>query len=340
MSFAGADYDVAEHTAPRMSARNVLDIHAGLHRMFARISPLHRAMFIEYALEDLRAGNPEWVASHLHPATSSADLDPWLDSLAFDLFGATTFQVTAEMIDLARNLSVTTPDLADLVPEDLPEDSGFMWLDEPVERPSVEDKPGMAVMVMQAVSWATIPQMEVRIGEGGPIARVPAVRIREWGWNDTPNSEPRPLHLMGQSTNPLTRNVHTPLTELHLVHMIWILMGMEIVSTEPVRADRAAMRRAPNLRHHDVRVVKLRRTRPRPDADRPVVHREIDWTCTWLVRAHHRHAHRQDHRAVGPYKRSGPCEVCGDATSFIGAYIKGPDGLPLKSADLLVKLAR
>jgi hypothetical protein len=332
-------YKQADHTAPLMSDRAVLDLHADLQRYLARQDPLMRSMFTAYAIEDLIAGHSAWAASHLHPARRVDDLGPWLDSLGRDLFGATTYKITAEMIDLAEGLSVNTPDLADLMAEDVPSPEGFMWFDRPIPRPSVEDK-GEPPMVMHALSWAMVPRMDVAVGPGGPVARVPAIRIREWGWNDDPVHTPRPLHLMGQSCTPLTQHVHTPLTELHLVKMIWILMQMEIVSTAPIRqADRAAVRRAANLKHKSVRVVMLRRQVRKP-SDREPARRPVDWTCTWLVRGHHRHEHRQDHRAVGPIRHGGPCLECGDATSYIAPYIKGPDGLPLRASDLLVKLAR
>jgi len=339
-------FDPADYTAPPQSARNVLDIHADLHRMLSRMDAQMRRQFEQYAVED-SLGHRIWAASHLHPSTSFSDLEPWLRSLATDLHGATTYQVTAEMIDLAVGLTETTPDLGDLVEEDIPAPWGFLWLDRPIPRPSVEDKPGDMPLLMQAVSWAQVPRIDVQIrmiqreegqpqhiegdpedyGVGGqaPLTTVtvPGVRIREWGWLDQPGIIPRPLHLMGQSTAVTTPRVHTPLTHLHLIHMIWILMGMEIVASTPVRPGRGGIRRAANLAQHQVHVVTLRR-----QAHDPGAIRHVDWSCTWLVRGHWRKA---------PH---GGTFADGRARTWIRPYIKGPEGLPLRASDLLYKLRR
>lgn len=324
----GDDYSVAEHTAPLMTARRVLDLHADLHRYLTTMGPAERDKFAEYGIQDLLFSGGirhEWAATHLHPATDMRDLAPWLDSLGKDLAHATTYQVTAEMISLAESLTATTPKLDDIVAEDLPSDSGFMWLDRPVERPSEEDKPGQQPLVMHAVSWVKVPQLRVQIGPGGPKAWVPAVRIREWGWCDLPGIAPRPIHMMGQSTVPLTPKIHNPLRELHLVHMIWILMGMEIVSSAPHHTNRAGARRAEKIGQDRVRVVTLRRTR---HGEGEGQRRRVDWTCTWLVRGHYRSA---------PH---GGTYADGRDRTWIKPHIKGPDGLPLRASDLIYKLAR
>lgn len=338
----GAEYRADEHTAPHMTARQVLDLHADLHRTLTSPGAFVKESFIRYAVEDAFAGDGDadagrpatWARSHLHPAEaiSPAELDKWFTSLGADLFGATTYQVTGEMIDLAEALSINTPNLDDLVPEDLPSDYGFMWFDRPIERPSVEDQPGWQPILMHAISWQVVPSVKMRIqatvkGSDDEPAWVtlnePGLRIREWGWKDDRNVVPRPLHLIGQSTNPLAPNIVTPLTQLHLVHMIWILMGMEITTTTPHRPDRPGFKRARNLAQQQVHVVTLRRQPHDPGAVR-----KVDWTCTWLVRGHWRHA---------PH---GGTFADGRARTWVKAYIKGPEGLPLRAHDILYKLAR
>lgn len=375
----GDEYDLPAHTAPMKTARQVLDLHADLHRYLTTMGQVDRDHFADYGIQNLMVKGGvrhEWAASSLHPATDLRNLDPWLDSLGRDLERADTYQVTAEMIDLAKALSETTPNLDDLVPEDLPSDSGFMWLDKPIDRPSEEDKPGQQPLVMHAISWVRIPALPVTLGDLTRAAEagfeikpgmsvvlpgtgdhpalefalgretyVPAVRIREWGWNDSENIAPRPLHMMGQSVVPLTERITSPLRELHLVKMIWILMGMEIVATTPHRTNRAGARRAEKLRKPaGVRVVTLRRTRHEDSEEGP--RRRVDWSCTWLVRGHYRYpscdrcgARHHAHMAPG---WDGDEYVLPDGRdrTWIAPYIKGPEGLPLRASDILYKLAR
>lgn len=354
--------------APRMSAQGVLDTHADLHDTLgrARRERLLRAVFEDYGRRET-AGYPQWQASHLHPATDIRDLSPWLASLSDDLSLANTYQVTPEMVDLATAMMETTPDLSDIREEDLPSDSGFMWLDKPIPRPSVEDDAEHPPLLMHAVSWCRVGPVPITLNaeakgvaeaSGIPVgstASIPvhtdgqavsipatampgqqpgvytgyveAVRIREWAWNDDRNVIPRPLHLMGQSLLVLTDHVHTPLPELQLVHMLWILMQMEITAATPVRPNRAGRKRAAALRPDpEVKVITLRRP---AHGEKPVVgHQHVDWSCSWLVRGHWRHAPHGGHYADGRTR------------TWIKPYIKGPDGMPLRSVDILWKLAR
>jgi hypothetical protein len=341
-----------------MSAQGVLDLHADLHQTLtlARKDPLMRRVFLDYGIRE-SAGNEQWRASHLHPATNIRNLDPWLASLADDLSWADTYQVTPEMIDLATAMMETTPDLSDIREEDLPSNSGFMWLDQPIPRPSVEDDDEHPPLLMHAVSWCRVGLVPIQLnaeahgvvtsqsipihsneqtvtmpaestGKPGVFTGyVEAVRIREWCWNDDRDVIPRPLHLMGQSLLILTDHVHTPLPELQLVHMLWILMQMEITTSRAVQPNRAGRKRAAKLArpYQEIRVITLRR----PAHGEPVYgHRHVDWSCSWLVRGHWRHA-----------PHSGTFSD-GRTRTWIKPYIKGPDGLPLRSADILWKLAR
>ena len=156
---------------------------------------------------------------------------------------------------------------------------------------------------------------------------MPAIRLREWGWNDSINVRPRPLHLMGQATIPVTGGVYTNLTEHWFVHMVWILMGMTITASRSEYPDRHGRKRAANLEHAEIRVVTLRR--PAHAEDKPsATPRHIDWKFAWLVRGHYRKAPHD-----GTFSD-------GRTQTWVRPYIKGPDGLPLRSTDILYKLAR
>jgi hypothetical protein len=313
-----------------LSATDVLDMHADLQRSLAHPDPWFREGLKDYAVRDV-GDTPQWAASHLHPSTSMKDLDPWLASLGSDLFGATTYQVTAEMVDLAEALAAANPTIGAIQREDLPARYGFMWLDKPIPRPSIEDTEDMEPLLMHAVSWALVPEMTVRIGwnpESSFVGSMPAIRLREWGYNNDPDVRPRPLHLMGQATIPITGQVYTSLKEHWHVHMLWILMGMAITASRTELPGRQGAKRAANLKHKLVRVITLRRPE-RSAADKPsATPRHIDWTCSWLVRGHYRKAPHD-----GTFSD-------GRTETWVRPYIKGPDGLPLRSADILYKLAR
>lgn len=310
-----------------MTARQVLDLHADLQRSYAKPEPMLRRVMQSYAEKDLET-NPEWTASHLHPARRLSDLDPWISSFSTDLFAATTYQVTAEMVDLAAGLSVKTPDLGEMKERELPSPWGFCWLDKPIPRPAVDDD-GQPPQLMHAFSWALVPELPVNIGNlDGSIltlaSKVKGVRLRKWGYSDDRSMYPRPLHLMGQNTIPVGHNIHTGLTDHHMIQMLWILMDMEIVSEHVDTVDRGTRRRAGNLKNQEVHIVQLRRSVRRDTGP----HQTVDWTCTWLVRGHPRRA---------PH---GGTFADGREETWVKPHIKGPDGLPFRASDLLYRLSR
>jgi hypothetical protein len=316
-----------------LSARDVLDLHADLQRSLVKMDPWMRDGMKAYAIMDV-GDKPQWAASHLHPTTDIRNLEPWLASLGSDLFGATTYQVTAEMIDLAEALAEANPLIGAIRREDLPSDYGFMWLDKPITRPSIEDDEDHPPLLMHAVSWALVPAMNVRIGDAatgnpsGMVGTMPAIRVREWGYNNDLNVRPRPLHLMGQATIPITGGVYTNLKEHWHVHMLWILMGMEITSIRTELPGRQGAKRAATLKHKLINVVTLRRPEHKNSGKASATPRHIDWSCTWLVRGHYRKA---------PH---GGTYADGRDETWVRPHIKGPDGLPLRARDILYRLAR
>lgn len=332
--------ETGRQVARQMSAQDVLDIHADLQRQLAHPEPRFAERLMQYARADVE-GHPEWTASHLHPARNWNDLRPWLASLGTDLFGARTYQVTTEMVELAEKLEPATPHLSELPEEDLPYPWGFIWLDKPIPSLAVDDN-GRLPLLMHAVSWAVVPQLDVDIRitdeetsargardalllpDGVATVHMSAVRIRKWGYNADMRIEPRPLYLMGQHTIPTQLGIQTTLDDIRLLHMIWIMIGMEIVTSDPEMPGRQGRKRAANLRFQQTHVVRLRRARHgEPEGG----HRAVDWSCSWLVRGHWRKAPH------GTFKD-------GRTRTWVKPHIKGPDGAPLRASDLLYRLQR
>lgn len=309
----------------KLTARDVLDLHATLRETIS--NPRLKPLFERYAFADIE-GHPEWAASHLSPATDLRDLGPWFSSLSSDLQGATTYQVTSEMVALAKAIQHASPDSAEITPGELPSDSGFMWLDKPVPRPS-EDDHGLPPLEFHAISWQLVPEQGIRMmledGES-VIYKQPAVRIREWGYTSNLKTEPRPLYLIGQTTLALGGSIHTRMPAHLFLRTLWLLMGMEIVTSTTEQPDRHGRKRASALRHQNIHVIHLRRHKKTAAHDEP--HRQIDWSCTWIVRGHWRHA--PDHGTFAD----------GRTRTWVKPYLKGPDGAPLKASDVLYRLSQ
>jgi hypothetical protein len=325
----------------RLTARQVLDKHADLQRALDRPSGQLQTWLAEIAQKEAEE-YPAWAASHLHPAVSTRDIEPWLRSLPADLAGASTFQVTAEMVELAENLTVITPDLEVLPAEELPALWGFIWLDKPVPRPAVDDN-GRPPERINAFSWAQVPAMQVRVSYNeapGEVITMSGIRFREWAADPAWPASCGPLRFMGQVTVPVgavplavqkrmgltADRIRTVLPQHKLYHMLWILMGMEIVTSDLEPVDRHTRRRAANLRQQQVHVIRLRRATHHELKSGD--HREVNWNCTWLVRGHWRQA---------PH---GGTFRDGRARTYVKPHLKGPDGMPLKAHDILYKLCR
>lgn len=316
-----------------LTARQVLSLHADLQRSFSPIPPKLKNIMIRYAKLDV-SGHPEWRASHLSPAIND-DLEPWLRSLGTDLAKARTYQATAEMVELAQNLTKANPlSAAEFLEEELPSPAGFLWLDKPVPRPSDDDY-GKPPIMLHAISWVRVAEMPLWIATsddqpGFSITR-PAIRIREWGYEDNPAAYPRPLHLMGQTTVAISDQstgfrISNRLPSQILLHMLWILMDTEVIACARQKPDKYALQKAANLKSRDVTVITLARAKhPKKSDDEEQKH--VDWSCTWIVRGHKR-------KAPNGTFRDGRTET------WVKPYLKGPDGMPLRASDALYRLSQ
>lgn len=298
--------------------------------------------------------------------------------LGLALLNAPTYEVTSEFVRAALEIRTDEERLHILGAEELPGPSGFIWLDEPWLRRGSEDLPadtphsGEWDHYVRALSWST-STVPLR---GGTTAE--AIRLCLWNTledehrlgrvstippktrDDLVNSgqllgesqydflqrEGPALYLVFTDFLPLDQQLTAGAGAagaallLRLIHNLWMLLGTTIARSEPAPIPRATRRRAARiLTSPEIRVVTLRRMVSDRENEG---HREVDWSCRWLVQGHYRHFEKQEHRVV-PDKERAHCLVCGvRITKFIKPYIKGPDGAPLKLAETptLYRLSR
>lgn len=346
-----------------LSASEVLDKHRTLADLL-----VNDRMFYEYldgfmySVWDKSYKQGGWnevaatFGSMFHPANDPAQFRALLHK---DLFDARTFQVTREMVEAVTGTWKNSKGTVQRIEEEgLPSPCGFIWLDEPVY---FADQNGKSVCY-RAISWG--PQAVTYVDRH----IVPGVRITAWSstkdrdefWTD----EEAELWEKGKfasidvlfahaNTVPYgariqSRDVDAPATRddfLTWLRVLWAFMDTEIVVTAKHQVSRPFMRRAARaLGRPDVNVVSLRRTVVSSDPDREPEHREIDWSNRWVVSGHHRHIGEyqgEKHHAVpDPANANKTCATCGGRITWVHAYVKGPEGLPLRSVEQLYRLHR
>jgi hypothetical protein len=329
----------------------------------------------------------------------------WCRDVARGLFEATSYQVTAEMVDAVTGVyQKSTDGLFHVEEATLPSPSGFCWLDKPM---IITDKWGRKV-AERAITWSPVTS-RVQYGQdrtdgfgrkvAAQVEDTPGIRLSTWsfieddrrlleeasaagtlpkdpsgkeGWGylweefdelaklgDLSLSHTLVVLFGDRHTWSFGKSPHPeeaagdfrPDNMIAWVYALWMFMGSEIVVTPKTRMDRAALRRSPApLRQNEVSVVLLRRSRIAPvGSDGP--HKEIDWSCRWLVSGHHRHidSYLSGHHAAVPFKQPGSdhdiCAICwrnGEhvRVTWIRPFLKGPETAPLKATKKLMKLAR
>lgn len=342
-----------------LRAADVLAVHAGLTDTM-RNPPAalleHFDFFIGQELGKakaeggLRGIHSKWAGS-FWPAK---DARAWCGVLARQLGTARTYQVSAPMTRQVTDLyrAVRESGKAPWVDRDeVPWPSGFAWLDFPAD---FRDRWGKPVYT-RAVSW-DVTYLDYEDG------KVPGARVISWshpGDKDAYWTEEHAEVLkqfgglsMGNSmVFPFGQRLFTqryagyPESDSVAVWLkvLWHVMSSEIAATAPAGdiARPVRKRALRSLKHGEVHVVLLRRARA--DGDGEPGHRRVNWTCRWPVDGFWRHARRvpgaAPHHAV-PDDRREHCAACGARVSWVGTYIKGPAGLPLKQDKQLYRLAR
>lgn len=368
------------------TAADVLDQHTRLTERMVRPNE-HKLDFIRYFVTDCYRKSPEraqgmFYPADLRPLRNSDQDDPGREVarqicgiIGHGLSEGITYQITGEMVAVMRQLLAKSPDaIAHIDEAELPAPAGFAWLDDPWP---ITDANGYSVPV-RAMSW----ELEYAWSNGSqdhPLARperVACARIGLWtlidddvaygrwaGQEERASStsasigEVTLMHLallpFGErfSMPPHARDIAESI--LGLVHMLWMFLGMEIVSTEVAHDIPRSIRKqaARSLKHGEVRVVILRKIRHAATGE-VVSSRDVDWSCRWVVAGHARHIDKYDgdrHHAVRHVRAGEKHDLCGIClargeqvrVTFVRPYIKGPDGLPLRAAGPVVnRLAR
>jgi hypothetical protein len=355
-------------TAPR----EVLDAHTTLYERL-RYPPepvvrFYRTFFSERAfrsMESRDSGDRDLLARWLQMFAPSRNESDFLDMVRRPLYGAPTYQVSADIVAaVMATYEATAHQAVNLNAGDVPSPAGFAWLDSPIV---LTDAGGYSIAT-RALSWGPqhIPE-DFLEGEWPPPETGSGrngVRLTSYAHVDDADSSTVPemaarLRSMGMPLS-ISHSAFVPFDYplgrrrieaddvtaddiTRWAHTLWMFMGTEIVATTRPHVERPSRRRAQRvLSSSDVNVVTLRRIR---HGDDEVDHRDIDWSCRWVVQAHERHlgspaGGEQPHhaRVTGP---GGPCLVCGRRTTHVRAYVKGPDGMPLKAVpETVYRVAR
>jgi hypothetical protein len=271
------------------------------------------------------------------------------------LYDARTFQVTADITPAVSGMFRASADRNTTIREaDLPCPAGFAYLDEPVP---LTDAGGLLI-ANRALSWG-VQVLDI----GAKPER--GVRITSWCGPD----QTAPFHRPGEPApggvapaysvfvpfgSPYVRSGVTPAhlppqitlfgdDMIRWAHCLWLFTETPFTAADRRDPDRSTRRRAERAGRPagPVTVITLRQSERRGQPGR----RDADWTCRWVVQGHPRHLDDYsagfEHHDAKVRRKNSPCLVCGSRTTHIGAYIKGPEGLPLKvTADTVYRVAR
>jgi len=339
-------------TAPR----EVLDAHTTLYERLKYppqpVVQFYRQFFTDKALRSLQ-NDGDLLQPWLQMFVPARDENAFLELIRRPLYAAPTYQVSADIVAAVTDTyRATISRGAVLTAADLPSSTGFAWLDAPL----VLTDAGGFTIATRALSWG--PQyiaedfLDGRWPPEGDSGR-DGVRLTSYAHVDDEDSVTDPeaaarMRSMGMSLSishsafvpfSLALPVRAPGGDVtqddifRWAHVLWMFMGTEIVASARPHVERPARRRAARaIGGGEVNVVTLRRIRV--DGEE-VHHRDIAWMCRWVVQSHFRHL--DDYSAVtGPHHAvpldgdRDHCAVCRTRITRVKAYVKGPDGLPLK----------
>ncbi len=350
---------------------DVLDEHARVTARFMQPTD-DLADYLRYFMQDAADEHDGQVSSMFYPVarTKSKVITheqgrQLAKTIGDGLRFALTYEVAPEMTTAMRAVYTATMGKIEHLDEaEMPCDQGFAWLDDGWE---IMDRRGEPIEV-RALAWDRTSAMTD--GTDTDKMEQPGIvhcaRISIWSHKAddlrTGRDDAEHVRYVEDKLGTLTlthtavvpfglrfiRPADTPRSVdsvIGIVHVLWMFLGMEIAGErreQVMPASKRKRRRLQSLRHHEVHVVLLRRIARETGAEPG--HREIEWTCRWIVQGHYRHLVKPpppltSHRGLpsGPDKH---CAACGGELAYVRAYLKGPDGKPLKVSRVLHKLAR
>lgn len=291
-----------------------------------------------------------WIA-WFYPCNRGRDLLPLLRK---SLYQAPVYDVTEKIVDAVTDMYRKTSEVqaVSFTAADLPSPTGFIWLAKPVVLSDVGGTP----LSTRAVSWSpvTIRSAQSRLAGDG---------IRWTAWSQPGDEHEQavrslpgaPLALSSSQVTPFGHELkrmdmqliggklvpapagHHPDDLLFWLQTLWMFMGTEIVATERAEVSRPFRRRAERvIGHSAVNVVQLRRISYK---GREIGHRDVNWTCSWIVQGHWRHI--EDYAGLAESHRAKPdlayrvqghilCAVCAARITRIRPHVNDPAGMPLK----------
>jgi hypothetical protein len=363
-------------TMQRLRPTQVLGVQAELRERFTKPSPYLKHWVCELArsMNEENALRRQLMFYPYEPHLSEAHAEAFAQALGRSLFSAETYQITDHMVGILEDLYWNTVKKggAEAVEEELlPSRSGFIWFDRPIE---LRERTGGLVSI-RAFSWSPQVFRYARtdgFGRASGITVRDGVRLSFWQLHGDPTDYPETMdaeasrqgELLLQHTVALSFGERYPVQALHdsrgevvkgnsVLHwavVTWMLLDTEIAGEHrqrPERGTRIAKQVARSLKHNEVRVITLRRSSKSQDSEHVVQHRDVDWTCCWVVDGFWRHIESYDeelfkkgHQAKTDKGSSPRCTTCGSRITRVKSHIRGPDWLPLRDPARVYLLKR
>jgi hypothetical protein len=297
------------------------------------------------------------------PADGGLESRRFAGAIGRDLFAGRAYQVIPEMVKVLKGVfTETLKGTEHIEAAELPSGSGFIWYDTPLE---LTERTGGTVTI-RAISWGPQPVYIKRrdaFGRPGDPVISDGVRIIFWSRAGDPGDYPDVLlsqvdtlgdlqinHCMvfpfGERFPDQVRPGQTGTSALHWIHVTWMLLGAEIAAHRRSPLGRHAQRRlARSLKHGEVTVITLRRAAAARELEPG--HREVDWTCRWLVQGFWRHIEEYDLAAYHHHRpasdgdaREPRCTACRAKVTWVRPHVRGPEDKPLKQTRQLYRLSQ
>lgn len=255
-----------------------------------------------------------------------------------------TYAVTAEIGNILEQTATSIPKFV-FHADDLPSPSGFVWLEQAIIIPDINNRP----LAVQALGWHVTPVHtgnveDMDVGDDGPVQ--PCVLTLAWTAPSDPrdyahdaflNEEPHlvmPHGLVSMLTGVWPIGETWPTNEADMGLGQFLLAFLRFLATPWIAADRhtldrhqarRAVRAVGSVEHvPEVRIVQLRRRAA--ERSEATGTGNVEWSHRWIV---------------GPFWRDQWYPSLGvHKPILIAPYIKGPEHLPLVVHDKVFSVER